>query len=1252
VGRPGGRIPLSARMAVPPFRVKALYDYNSKEEDDLKFPNGQLITVTDEEDADWYFGEYEDSSGSKQEGLFPKNFVKIYEPDTPPRPSRISRSKKELEPLVPMNKAEKDPSMEEPEASSLQAVPTSAPIEESNVQTQPLEEVQKPPGQLPKTEASSAAPPASTTTKPAPPPSSKPAPPPTAEKPEMGSFRDRINAFNKSAAPPVAPKGPSGLGAAGGSGFIKKPFVAPPPSKNAYVPPPREPPPQRVYRREEDPDVVAPTSREVEHEKMLAPPQAAASTDDSEDQPKPTSLKDRIALLQKQQMEQAARHAEAGQKKEKPKRPPKKHVEQQDSTAGQEEEVEGEHLERMNSGDTTGRPSRPRKSREATPLGSPVAGPARDFLNDPNDADQSGIGETEEGEELSTGRDDSDEKPHRKSSMPLQRPLQAPVQEADEEDNAEEDDAEEEEDEEVDPEVKRRMEIRERMAKMSGGMGMAGMFGRPSGLPSRTSTKQSSGSNERKASNNSVSGQAEEQASRAPPVPIMPMPGLQRVRSPEEHNYPHEVSKEVEDAPKSLAQGRDPEEMPDVEDMKGEPIPSPRRSTERAAPPPVPQGSPSINASSSIETMLIEIDRPVPALSSQNRGAPPPVPTERPVPLPPSEREFILPNSRGLGRLTSVTARPVPRPPPFQPLSPSEGSDSDDEMSSRPPTRNEPPPPPPSGAPPSMPTRPAAPPARPSNFSGRSPSMQSTEMSPTSPTASQAPPAVPNRSSHVPPVPGSSPAMPFAPQNRAPPPPPPANAPPPRVPDGDNRMPPMPPAVHKSRDLEESDEEVTEYEGDYDTDMAPGATHKDALKSHARGSSLEDDSMTEEASLHHPGLPSLGPAPSGAPRAVPPPPPNQPPRNNRQSSDMPRAPPPPPPPPPPKEQAYDDDDEDYDPYRYTGPGQGPITPRVEEPDPMSPASPPQRAVQPPAMQGSQQYATSPNMSAPGRSAPRQSTDMQRTSTTIRRSTDAPRASGEQGVIAGDVDLGQGSVWWARPDTPPPVFQNRRDLIFEIEETSTTRRGGKQTITKVVYILFMDYSQTVVTAHFEAKDPANASLEQRHEHSPQNLRQDQLENAHTRFGSRIAEGASTKENSMVGDGSPHSLILDLMSALPDALLPVGVRAYGALVYANLANASVRQFDEIRPGDIVTFRNAKFQGHRGAMHTKYSVEVGKPDHVGVVIDWDGTKKKVRAWEQGRESKKVKAESYKFGDLRSGEVKVWRVMARSWVGWEGQN
>ena len=240
--------------------------------------------------------------------------------------------------------------------------------------------------------------------------------------------------------------------------------------------------------------------------------------------------------------------------------------------------------------------------------------------------------------------------------------------------------------------------------------------------------------------------------------------------------------------------------------------------------------------------------------------------------------------------------------------------------------------------------------------------------------------------------------------------------------------------------------------------------------------------------------------------------------------------------------------------------------------------------------------------------------------------------------------------------PPPSLQNRNDVRYEIESSTSTKRGGKTTVSKDVYVLYMDYSQSTINAMFDPQEPSHAVLEQRHERPPPPLRQDQLEDAAKHFSSRIAESAAAKINATVGDGSAHSFIYELIQSLSDALLPVGTRAYGALVYSNLANASTQQFDEIRAGDIVTFRNAKFSGHKGGLHSKYSMDVGKPDHVGVVIDWDGTKKKIRAWEQGREADgkgskkaKVQQESFKVGDLRSGEVRVWRVMGRKWVGWD---
>ena len=491
----------------------------------------------------------------------------------------------------------------------------------------------------------------------------------------------------------------------------------------------------------------------------------------------------------------------------------------------------------------------------------------------------------------------------------------------------------------------------------------------------------------------------------------------------------------------------------------------------------------------------------------------------------------------------------------------------------------------------------------------------------------------------------------YAPSSRAPPPPPLAPAPKDTVSESKVKKPGRHDEVRDA-----SEEEITEYEGDYDTDIASGARHKDALKAPIRTPSLEDESMAEEASLHHSGLPSIGPPMTG-PRAAPPPPPLAQGQKKRQSSDMPRA--APPPPPPPKRSAGPD--EEYDPYSYHSPLHGIMNPDLQDRSAAAVSAPSAVEAEAPRTSTSQHrrlpsadlsYA-SPSIGSslpmPAGSDPRASSEMHRSSTTIRRSTDMSRPSAEH-HMATDIDLNQDFGWWTRPKQAPSSVQNRKDIIYEVDESSTSRRGGKTSISKDVYILYMDYSQTIISVQFEASDPDSPSkLEQKHEPPPRIPRQDQLEAAHQQFGSRVADLAKTNEGSIVGDGSAQALPAEFISQIAGVLPPVGNRSYGALVYANLANATVQQHDEIRSGDIITFRNTKFGGHRGPVKTKYSNEVGKPDHVGIVVDWDGTKKKVRAWEQGRENKKVKIESFKFGDLKSGEIRVWRPMSRAWVGWE---
>ncbi|CRG86761.1 hypothetical protein PISL3812_03772 [Talaromyces islandicus] len=1186
-------------MSDPPFTVKALFDYTSEHDDDLNFHISQVITVTAEEDADWYYGEYVDDSGSKKEGIFPRNFVERYEPTAPPRPTRPSRAKREpestppppppepvVEQPVPVEEREDSPAEEdEPEAepepepepvlarqpslkkdapppppAAAAAAPAPAPA--------PAPEAAVPPQKQPEAQQTSAA---------------KAPPPPVSSKPSSNSFKDRIAAFNKPAAAPIAPFKPGGLS---GSSFIKKPFVAPPPSKDAYVPPPREPPP-KTYRREEDPEVV---NREPPvSEATQLPPAAADPSQDEEDQPKPTSLKERIALLQKQQMEQAARMADAAQKKEKPKRPPKKRTESEDAATALAA-TEGADLERTDTAQT------PRDEHAVTDadeleeprpqqLASPPQ-PSRELVSDTNDADYSGAGDTEDAEETSTSKEDLDE---RAASKPAA--TAAGTSAGNDSDEKEDEDADEEEDDDVDPEVKRKMELRARMAKMSGGMGMMGMFG--GGMPGMYGQGAP-----KKAKPAQDIGDAADEPDRsapptqAPPVPIMALPGMNVPKSEPLSSPKAEKEEGSVNAP--VTQLHSPNEVVDIEDVtEGEP--APRKSTDRAPPPPPPQ------------------ERAVPPLPpTESRPPPPPVPS------------------------APLESRPVP-PPPQSVASLSPGSESDDELSIH--TKNM------SldevvsaGA---VPDAPPPPPRRTSTFeSPRSPTLSEKRFS-------RGPPPIPTN----PPQPSSPP-----PQARPPPPPPPGAL---------SRQGTAHSVAQSSVAAnDEIQDETTEYEADYDTDIASGAKHKDALKAHDRHSSFGDGG--EEPSLQSPrDAPESRPPPPlppTIPQAVPPPPPSQPPK--RASMDVPRAAPPPPPPVAKDQFAEEEegpasDDDEYDPYRYNAPQSRlppPPPPPVQVPAPkdvhddLYDASPTLPQAPPPPRPD---RAAAPPPPPPTTDAPpargRPSLDVSRGQTNTRRSMDVARPSIDMGFIATDVDLAESSFWWTQPNTPPPVFQGRKDVLYEVEESTSTKRGGKTTVSKDVYVLFTDYSQTVIHAQFDAKNPGEVSLEQRHEAPPNRLRQDQLETAHEQYGKRISAAINSIQNTTVGDGTPYGLIQHLLNPLADVLAPVGGRSYGALVYANLANASVQQSDEIRAGDIVSFRNARFQGHKGGLHQKYNAEVGKPDHVGVIVDWDGTKKKIHAWEQGRESKKVKTESFRLGDLKSGEVKVWRVMPRSWVGWD---
>lgn len=505
--------------------------------------------MTEEDDIEWYGGEYVDDDGVKKEGIFPRNFVEKFEPTAPPRPARV-RPKKEPEVPPPEPEAPEETSTAPPPP-SLPAREDQAPVHTEEAEIEELDEplskkelahepipvlapapapvpviVAVPMPSVPKPSDASAS---ITSTSNVPKPKPKPAgPPPPSEKPASNSFRDRIAAFNKPAAPPVAPFKPSSLGGPGG--FVKKPFVAPPPSRNAFVPPPREVAAPKIYRREEDPEIKV---REAENlgqaEKAGLVPGSPQDNGD-EEQPKPTSLKERIALLQKQQMEQAQRHAEAASKKEKPRRPPPMKRPEVEVTEDTEDMPVAPNKLPAEEVDIPISTDEPQQRVPPPPRRKPSKGPAAEPVHDGNEADMSGAGDTTEGQDDTTEREESDETPRYVTRVPTASSAgpQEDISQDDENKEGAEDQVEaeeEEEEEEIDPEVRRKEELRARMAKMSGGMGFHGMFGAPVAPFGAPPPKKKPPKLEQAPI--ADEGEQDEQLTRAPPVPtLMALPGM------------------------------------------------------------------------------------------------------------------------------------------------------------------------------------------------------------------------------------------------------------------------------------------------------------------------------------------------------------------------------------------------------------------------------------------------------------------------------------------------------------------------------------------------------------------------------------------------------------------------------------------------------------------------------------------------------------------------------------------------------
>ncbi|ANZ76424.1 BA75_03674T0 [Komagataella pastoris] len=1089
--------------ATPPFKVKALFQYSTDYEEDLNFDVGQLITVSEIEDEEWFSGYY-DEDGVRKEGIFPKTFVAVVaapkeavqhaeeQPDSAEELEVEVEERKDVELEQEVKQAhspqQQKSQQEQPQGVGSQFGEKEEKEHSTKQETSPID-VSKPKVATTDTVTSQEA----ENTE-----NSGTSPVRRHNSTSHNEMLNRISTFNHGTVAPMPTKGPVN------EAPVKKSFVAAP---SSYVPQGfgDKPKPKSVSQETHPANVIS------EH----------SQREEEEEEPK-MSLKERIALLQKRQQEEAER-AQAILKRKEHK---KKKKEQQYTQAPELQETETEptetNLDRSKTADSTAASQQGElidaalpveheqgiiakdqeisgvEKQEITPS---VANESEDDQSD-NENIESNQGNTIENELANEDEDDARS----------QEEIEEHRSDNNEDDDKEEEDDEEEEDEE---EVKRR-NLRERMAKLSGGVGMFGMMGVPTPFGAPAGGKPAS-KNEKKAvktenENLDVTGS---KLDSLPNVAAAQAVGASHFQLPDDGSAPSDESELVDESDEvtSQADATAPDEQEVPTSVSSHP-PIPLSARQVPIPTPrVPVSETEVHTASETTNL--------PPLYTQGSSK-----EEQEVgsPISPSVVPPKIPSIPKRTPVSPSSHRAPPVPAPAVPISPQNISPSAQRRLSQELGRSIPKVPPP-GVPP-IPTRDFVDPGAGVSETSGSPDVPKQTIS----DASEAPPLVE-----------------FDPEAM-------------------NQN-----FNHEHHSPEDSDNNVTGYEADEDTDVNRSPSHMATKPSvpipEVRKAQTEVNQIKDPKVGRSQTLPPAAPAPPIPGFAPNVPSPKVPSRVRKE------APPPPPVP---------------------APTAGPA---VAQQHPLT-----------------------------LKEVPSGSNSIERKNSVL-SATQSNKFTDQTWYVKGRA---------------PPGFSARihDDVLLEVDTNTIRRRGNRNTIYRDFYVLSFDLSQDVFEVEWDESLPEEAETKHHRIDAPV-FTVDTLVWNSQEYGSKVFQLA----HSFIGKQLDASLVETIFSQIEGILPPIGVKGYGATIYKNNSNSSVSQHDEFRPGDVLCMLKSKFVGHK----LKPAFEVGNKTepYCGIISEFDSQKNKLRVIEQDSRGK-VKANSYRLNDFKSGKIRVFRPIGRDAIGW----
>lgn len=1103
-----------------PFKVKAIFEYKSDYEDDLSFPVGQLITVTEVEDEEWYTGTYNGKSG-----MFPKNFVELDGTDLGDAKAEsgsiggIGSSEAMGENAKEQPVVDSTPKQTEGVISSENRLGAS----DNNQENTQQEFITRSP-----------------------------------PKPSMpGVFP------NQKIKDPYS---------------VKKQFLAS--GKSSYVPP---------VKPRDDYNIIGHARHDVvnENEIVKGANNDAEDATPEEEEPK-VSLKERIALLQKRQQEEAEREAAALKKKEERKL---KAAEEKERLK-QKREAEAlapEHIPETQALQEVS-PEGRKKS-----IDSVATGDRRRSV----DSIHTGGGRRSI-DSVATGGSYA-EKRHDAEYIPEadHHNIAAPIHESNMGDDSEEglrtevprgEDADEEDEteEESDDEELRRKKLVERMAKISGGrnmfgmMGMAAPFGQHGAAPSKKTKEHANEDKEisHEKPTSSIEKSSENDPSVPLAVPIMPfanpdslpknlLSGSDGDKRKSIGSYEEKFDDATDRPPASKPHIPDSSSMVEEDDFTESDSKFPEAGelqlhpeTVNAMPPPVPN-MPVDNVTDDIfdtDRKNFQPEEDIKLSKSTLEAEPTGYEADEDLSDKPKvQSEEISSIRRSHSGKSNEPSIPMNAPPPPIPTStPLEKADPVPPMpSSRPGyTLRESP-----LVPFSHPSERAAPPPIPSEHpSGRS-----------------APPPIPKASTER----SAPPPIPSSPQ-RAPPPPIPSygSIPPTSNKDISSGGGPIP-EDDEGYEIAPADEQFNVDDYNYDDDENEFSFH---LRNPERSSTMPDIA---------PPIPNTHP--SFNPPPVPP-------------VDTSRAP----------QRASTD---------------------IGDATMVSPAS----------------LTKTPTNSSFGPSHQRQSSDLSnagglnrsRSTKSHQEQTQAEAACSELEYEIGNIN--GNSNWWLKGNLPESLESKiGSELTYEIDSNSITKRGNRVINYRDYYILFNDLSQLVFELEYESEDPRSTIKLINHFTKPMPIiRKDLLDKSYREFGNKI----TSITNSLVGTRLNESIVSKVFSSLAkhdaQVLSPIGNKTYGVTIYRNNNNHNIARIEEIRPGDILCIKQGKFTVHKGLTGNKSITVGGNEVFSAVVTDYDPKKEKFKVIELDNAGH-IKKETYKMSEMKSGRVRVFRVVGRNYIEW----